>query len=127
MRMSVRRIFFPIILVVLVLCLLSGVGCDLITDYPESSEEEIASSGDNGITPISPDWEGPSLNGQSQTLASIADVVAMVKPSVVAITVEIVSFGFTEQGGGSGWIIDESGIIVTNAHVVSQANSITVT
>ena len=125
--MSVRRIFFPIILVVLVLCLLSGVGCDLITDSPESSEEEIASSGDNGITPISPDWEGPSLNGQSQTLASIADVVAMVKPSVVAITVEIVSFGFTEQGGGSGWIIDESGIIVTNAHVVSQANSITVT
>ncbi len=125
--MSVRRIFFPIVSVVLVLCLLSGVGCDLITDSPESSEEEIASSGDNGITPISPDWEGPSLNGQSQTLASIADVVAMVKPSVVAITVEIVSFGFTEQGGGSGWIIDESGIIVTNAHVVSQANSITVT
>ncbi len=125
--MSVRRIFFPIISVVLVLCLLSGVGCDLITDSPESSEEEIASSGDNGITPISPDWEGPSLNGQSQTLARIADVVAMVKPSVVAITVEIVSFGFTEQGGGSGWIIDESGIIVTNAHVVSQANSITVT
>ena len=125
--MSVRRIFFPVISVILVLLVLSGAGCDLISDSSESSEEETSSSGDNGVTPISPDWEGPSLNGQSQVLTSIADVVARVKPSVVAITVEIVSFGFTEQGGGSGWIIDESGIIVTNAHVVSEAVSITVT
>ncbi len=124
--MSVRRIFFPLISVILVLFLLSGVACDLISDSSEPSEEEI-SSGDDGITPINPDWEGPSLNGQSQALTSIADVVAMVKPSVVAITVEIVNFGFTDEGGGSGWIIDESGIIVTNAHVVSEAVSITVT
>jgi serine protease Do len=126
MRMSVRRIFFPIISAVLVLCLLSGVGCELLSDTSEPSEEEIL-SGDNGVTPIDPNWKGPALNGQSQGLTSIADVVALVKPSVVAITVEVVNFGFTEQGGGSGWIIDESGIIVTNAHVVSEAVSITVT
>jgi len=126
MRMSFKRAFFSLISFVLVLCLLSGVGCDLLSDSSETSGEE-ASSGDNGITPINPEWEGPSLNGQSQPLTSIADVVAKVKPSVVAITVEIVNFGFTEQGGGSGWIIDESGIVVTNAHVVSGAVSITVT
>ena len=126
MRMSLKHIFFSAVSVILVLCLLSGVGCDLFSGSSETSEEET-SSGDNGITPINPDWEGPSLNGQSQPLTSIADVVTKVKPSVVAITVEIVSFGFTEQGGGSGWIIDESGIIVTNAHVVSGAVSITVT
>jgi len=126
MRMSVRRIFFPVISAVLVLGLLSGVGCELLSDTSEPSEEEIL-SGDNGVTPIDPNWKGPALNGQSQGLTSIADVVALVKPSVVAITVEVVNFGFTEQGGGSGWIIDESGIIVTNAHVVSEAVSITVT
>lgn len=126
MRMSVRRIFFPVISVILVLLVLSGAGCDLISDSSEPSEDGTL-SGDNGVTPISPDWEGPSLNGQSQVLTSIADVVAMVKPSVVAITIEVVNFGFTEQLGGSGWIIDESGIIVTNAHVVSEAVSITVT
>jgi serine protease Do len=125
--MSFKRIFFPVVSIFLVLCLLSCAGCDLITDSSEPSEEGDTSSDDNGITPISPGWEGPSLDGQSQVLTNIADVVALVKPSVVAITIETVSFGFTEQGGGSGWIIDESGIIVTNAHVVSEADSITVT
>jgi serine protease Do len=51
----------------------------------------------------------------------------MVKPSVVAITTETVTYGIRTEGGGSGWVIDESGIIVTNAHVVSGASSITVT
>jgi serine protease Do len=34
---------------------------------------------------------------------------------------------YTLEGAGSGWIIDEDGIIVTNNHVVEGANSITVT
>jgi serine protease Do len=34
---------------------------------------------------------------------------------------------FTQQGAGSGWILDENGIIVTNNHVVEGASSITVT
>jgi len=65
-------------------------------------------------------------------LPSIADVVAKVKPSVVAITTEVVTFDlfnrpFTQEGAGSGWILDEDGIIVTNNHVVQGAKSITVT
>ncbi len=65
-------------------------------------------------------------------LPNIADVVAKVKPSVVAITTEVVSFDFfnrpfTQQGAGSGWILDKNGIIVTNNHVVEGASSITVT
>ena len=65
-------------------------------------------------------------------MPNIADVVAKVKPSVVAITTEVVSLDFfnrpfTQQGAGSGWILDENGIIVTNNHVVEGASTITVT
>ena len=72
------------------------------------------------------------MSTQSEELPSIADVVAQVKPSVVAITTEVTvrdffNRQFTQEGAGSGWIIDESGIIVTNNHVVEGASSITVT
>jgi serine protease Do len=55
-----------------------------------------------------------------------------VKPSVVAINTEVVSYDFfnrpyTQEGAGSGWIIDKAGIVVTNNHVVEGAKTITVT
>jgi len=84
--------------------------------------------------PINPTWTPPPPPTGNQTLVlpSIADVVAQVKPSVVAITTEVVTFDFfnrpfTQQGAGSGWIIDEKGIIVTNNHVVEDASTITAT
>ncbi len=69
---------------------------------------------------------------QASTLPSIADVVALVKPSVVAINTEYVSYDmfnqpYVEQGAAAGWIIDEDGLIVTNNHVVEGASSVTVT
>ena len=65
-------------------------------------------------------------------MPNIVDVVARVKPSVVAITTEVVTLDFfnrpfTQQGAGSGWVLDKNGIIVTNNHVVEGAGSITVT
>jgi len=65
-------------------------------------------------------------------LPSIADVVAKIKPSVVAINTELVTYDifnrpYTQEGAGSGWIIDEDGLIVTNNHVVEGATTITVT
>ena len=65
-------------------------------------------------------------------MPSIADVVAKVRPSVVAINTEYVTYDifnrpYEAEGAGSGWIIDEDGLIVTNNHVVAGANSVTVT
>jgi serine protease Do len=58
--------------------------------------------------------------------------VSKVKPSVVAITTETTVLDFfnrqyTQEGAGSGWIIDPNGIIVTNNHVIEGAKTITVT
>lgn len=83
------------------------------------------------ITPISPGFTVP-LDGRAEPLPTIADVVAKVKPSVVAINTEITALDvfnrpFTQEGAGSGWIISQNGIIVTNNHVVEGARTITVT
>ncbi len=52
----------------------------------------------------------------------VVDVVEQVLPAVVNVVVETPS----GQGEGSGFVIREDGIIVTNAHVVESATSITV-
>lgn len=61
-----------------------------------------------------------------------ASIIARVKPSVVAINTEVPGYSifggtYTEEGAGSGWIIDPSGVIVTNSHVVEGASSVNVT
>ena len=66
------------------------------------------------------------------SLPSIAEVVAKVKPSVVAINTKYTGYDFfghpiTQEGAGSGWIIRKDGIIVTNNHVVEGAGDISVT
>lgn len=82
--------------------------------------------------PIDPDWNLSQEPGEADYLPDIAAVVSQVRPSVVAINTEVITYdifnrAYTQEGAGSGWIIDESGIIVTNNHVVEGAESVTVT
>jgi putative serine protease PepD len=58
-------------------------------------------------------------------------VLARVEPSVVSIATEVTSRvgPFTQRGtgAGSGVVVDADGIVLTNAHVVDGATSVTVT
>jgi len=130
-RLNIRNLALSFILI---LSLTLGVGCDLLPKVdveispPPSPPSPPATS---NTTPINPEWTLPSTGNQAQILPSIADVIAKVKPSVVAIKTEVTAFDifrrpFTEEGAGSGWIISEDGYIVTNNHVVQGAERITV-
>jgi serine protease Do len=85
-----------------------------------------------GATALDETWTPPAGDGSLTQLPNLADVVALVKPSVVAINTQITAYDifnrqYTQEGAGSGWIIDPNGIIVTNNHVVEGAKTITVT
>ena len=126
-----------IISFVLVLSLILGTGCTILPDIETSPPQAAPPSPSPSpppsanTTPADSGWSPPSSNGETLVLPSIADVVAKVKPSVVAITTQVVTFDFfnrpfTREGAGSGWIIDATGYVVTNNHVIEGAQSITV-
>jgi len=116
--------------VILIASLTLSTGCGLITEVNTSPPASPPAT--DNVTPIDTEWTISPAESEAQTLPSIADVVAKVKPSVVSVTTEVVTYDifdrpYTQEGAGSGWIIDKDGIIVTNNHVVEGAKSITVT
>jgi len=114
---------------VIIVYLVVASGCPL---PPIATTPPTSPPANSTANPIDPGWTPPSVDGQALILPSVSDVVALVRPSVVAINTEYTGYDifnrpFTQQGAGSGWIIDEDGLIVTNNHVVENADSVTVT
>ncbi len=75
--------------------------------------------------------ENENVTSAGQPYNSISEVFYSVSDSVVEITTEVVINGtwmgqYVSEGAGSGVIIDESGLIVTNYHVIESATNITV-
>ena len=119
---------------VLIIALLLGAGCELLpnVDISPTSSPSPTPTPTATPSPIDPNWTLPFTGDNTPPLPSIAAVVALVKPSVVAINTEVVGYDifnrpYTQEGAGSGWIIDENGLVVTNNHVVEGAESVTVT
>ena len=102
-----------------------GSGKVVIQQAAPSSTAGSASGSDGSIT-------AASSSGSSLTTEQVADLVS---PSVVVITTEQVVYSQwswygqnqVESGAGSGVIISSDGYILTCAHVVDGASSITVT
>ena len=102
-----------------------GSGKVVIQQVAPSSTADNASGSDSSIT-------AASSSGSSLTTEQVADLVS---PSVVVITTEQVVYSQwswygqnqVESGAGSGVIISSDGYILTCAHVVDGASTITVT
>ena len=102
-----------------------GSGKVVIQQVAPSSTADSVSGSDSSIT-------AASSSGSSLTTEQVADLVS---PSVVVITTEQVVYSQwswygqnqVESGAGSGVIISSDGYILTCAHVVDGASTITVT
>ena len=102
-----------------------GSGKVVIQQVAPSSTADSASGSDSSIS-------AASSSGSSLTTEQVADLVS---PSVVVITTEQVVYSQwswygqnqVESGAGSGVIISSDGYILTCAHVVDGASTITVT
>lgn len=115
---------------ILILTLSLSTGClfpNISIEAPPTGQPASPSA-----SPIVPGWTPPAETSGNPALPDMVAVVVRVKPSVVVINVkasgyDIFNFPITQEGAGSGWILDPDGLIVTNNHVVEGAQDITVT
>jgi serine protease Do len=124
--------FLSIVVFLLSLCsIIATQGCIILT--PETSapvETTTPSESTNSTAELAnPGWSFPAdSNAPGASLPDFYAAFNKVMPSVVVITTETIVYGEkTPLAAGSGVIIDaEEGYVVTNNHVIENAQSIQV-
>ncbi len=124
-----RKAKYLVFALLLVMSLLvSGAGCAVfrIGNTGDTDNETKASE-----EPLNPDWEPKYVQQAATSPLDTDNMVALLAPTVVSIISEQITYdrffrAVPERGAGSGVIIDPQGYIVTNAHVVEDADSLTV-
>ena len=106
---------------------------DEATPTVEDEDDEDAEASPTAAeeADASPTTDDDTAASEGDFRNAVAQVAEEVRPSVVFLAVSVTqtgTFGQQEQAGGvgSGVIIDEAGYILTNNHVVADAETITV-
>lgn len=112
----------PLVAGVVAVALAAGAGSGALTTTLLSHSATAGTPAGTASTPAST----TSVANQSSTSAE--SIYKSVSPGVVTITTVVTGrFGQTGQGTGSGIVLDSKGNILTNYHVISGAQSVTVT
>lgn len=126
-----KHIQKPALLLIVVSLIL--VGCGVGQDGGESSPDRETETGrqQEEQEPATSEGEENVRVSVEQLQNQVESVYADTSESVVNITSQVMSPGIfnqpmPQQGAGSGFVFDEAGHIVTNYHVVQNAQSVTV-
>ena len=100
-----------------------------VISSPTALTPEIVTGVSPTAVPPTPTASPPPAAAPVLALPSIADIVERVRPAVVSIVAEIGRdrFGRSQFGSGTGVIVDPTGLVLTNNHVIQGASTITVT
>jgi len=119
------KIFF---LFLVVLLLVSA--CNTTSHQASTPTPTVNPTQHSTATPTPIQTPAPSNQTYTSPFPSIADIVDMVKPAVVYISVEYIESSFffrsTSTKSGSGVILSPDGYILTNSHVIEDAEKIEV-
>ena len=123
--MNKRRTLTPLIFIGLILIGVS-LACQVITPVEQPTVPPVAQSIPNTPLAILEPVQTIMVEEDSENL--LVELYARVNPSVVNITVYATLDGvLTALGQGSGFIYDEQGHLVTNAHVIHGAELLEIT
>jgi S1-C subfamily serine protease len=112
----------------------AGAAIAVVQVWPDDSGEV---QGAAAISASATSTSTPAPGGDSSSQASLgssaclpaAEIYEQLRPAVVEITSTISArnpFGSPSEGAGSGIIIDEQGFILTNYHVIAEADNLEV-